>query len=203
MVVRPRVAVRFETIRFPGENRMKKLAAVSAALVAAVCLVAGAAELESGLKPGESVGAYNVKDITGPNAGKSLCYRCNYGARPTVNVFARNVDDNLGKLAAEIDKLVEKNQDKKMAAFVTVLAEDADKVAPMLKELADKHKIKNVPLTIYDGESGPPEYKIAKDAGVTVMLWNKGQVKATVATEKGVDEGTIKKVVASADKILE
>src|SRR5262245_31412794 len=32
-----------------------------------------------GLKVGDSVAAFNVKDVTGPNAGKSLCYRCQYG----------------------------------------------------------------------------------------------------------------------------
>jgi hypothetical protein len=182
---------------------MKKLAAVTAALVAVVCLAAQAAELESGLKPGEKVGAYNVKDITGPNAGTSLCYRCKYGSRPVVNVFARDVNDNLAKLVVEVDKLVEQNKDKKMAAFVTVLAEDADKIAPQLEEIAKKHNIKNVPLTIFDGESGPSDYNIAQNADVTVMMWNKGEVKATVATEKGkLDAATIKRVVADSEKIL-
>ena len=36
---------------------------------------AAAADLTSGLQVGESAGPYNVKDITGPNKGKSLCYR--------------------------------------------------------------------------------------------------------------------------------
>ena len=40
------------------------------------CL-AQAAEIESGLKIGDRVGAFNVKDITGPSAGKSLCYHRN------------------------------------------------------------------------------------------------------------------------------
>lgn len=36
----------------------------------------GAAEgLKSGLQVGDTAPAYNVRDITGPNAGKSLCYR--------------------------------------------------------------------------------------------------------------------------------
>ena len=30
---------------------------------------------QSGLKPGEPVGAFQVDDITGPNKGTSLCYR--------------------------------------------------------------------------------------------------------------------------------
>jgi hypothetical protein len=31
--------------------------------------------VESGLKPGEFVRPFDVDDITGPNKGKTLCYR--------------------------------------------------------------------------------------------------------------------------------
>jgi len=34
-----------------------------------------AEELKSGLQPGETAGAFNVKNVTGPRKGKSLCYR--------------------------------------------------------------------------------------------------------------------------------
>lgn len=55
---------------------MKTLRVASIALAAlAFSAVASAGDLESGLKVGESAGAFNVKDCTGPNAGKSLCYR--------------------------------------------------------------------------------------------------------------------------------
>lgn len=41
-------------------------------------LVVGAAlaaeEVKSGLQPGQSGSSFNVRDITGPSAGKSLCY---------------------------------------------------------------------------------------------------------------------------------
>jgi hypothetical protein len=47
----------------------------SIALAVAVAGVAIAADLQSGLQVGDSAGAFNVKDITGPNKGKSLCYR--------------------------------------------------------------------------------------------------------------------------------
>jgi hypothetical protein len=55
---------------------MKSFVVPSLALAAlTVGAVALAAEIKSGLQVGEHAGAYNVKDITGPNAGKSLCYR--------------------------------------------------------------------------------------------------------------------------------
>jgi hypothetical protein len=31
--------------------------------------------VQSGLKPGDLVSPFNVDDITGPNKGKTLCYR--------------------------------------------------------------------------------------------------------------------------------
>ncbi len=180
---------------------MKNL--LAGALVVALMGSVVAAELESGLKVGTSPGAYNVKDITGPSAGKSLCYRCQYGARPVVNVFARSVNDDLAKLVKEIDGVVEKNKEKNMKAFLVVLAEDADKIAPALEEMAKKNGIKNVPLTIFDGSTGPESYNISKDADVTVLMWNKSKVEANVALEKGkLNESTAKKIVAETEKIL-
>jgi hypothetical protein len=63
--------------RFPlkEEQSMQRIWMPSIALAAAVAGVLVAAEVQSGLKPGEHAGAFNVKDITGPNKGKSLCYR--------------------------------------------------------------------------------------------------------------------------------
>jgi hypothetical protein len=174
-----------------------------ALLFAAAGAAVMAEDLKSGLQTGESPGAFNVKDITGPNEGKSLCYRCAYGARPVVNIFAREINEDLAGLIKQVDDVVEKNKDKKMAAFVVVLSEDADKAAPKLAELAKKHGIKNVPLTIFDGESGPGDYKIAKNADVTVMMWNKMSVKANYALEKGkLDAAATKKIVADTATIL-
>ena len=44
-------------------------------LMATVGVVVAAEELKSGLQVGEHAPAFNVRDITGPNQGKTLCYR--------------------------------------------------------------------------------------------------------------------------------
>ncbi len=55
---------------------MRHLLVPSVALAAlSFSAMATAGDLESGLKVGQSAGAFNVKDCTGPNAGRSLCYR--------------------------------------------------------------------------------------------------------------------------------
>jgi hypothetical protein len=52
----------------------KGTSAVVVSIVMVGTSIAGDA-VQSGLKVGESVNAFQVDDITGPNKGTSLCYR--------------------------------------------------------------------------------------------------------------------------------
>jgi len=181
---------------------MKNL--IVAAMVLSMTSLAGAAEVQSGLQPGDAPPAFNVRDITGPKAGKTLCYRCMYGSRPVVSIFARDIDENVANLIKQVDAQVGENGDKKMAAFVVLLTDDADAAEGKLKEVAKKNGIKNVPLTVYDGSAGPSSYKIAKDADVTVMMWNESDVKVNHAFTKGqLDKSKVKAVAGDSAKILE
>jgi len=81
------------------------------ALALAITGVAIAA-VQSGLQVGERAGSFNVKDITGPNQGKTLCYRCYYGSRPCVTIFSREITDSVASLVKQVDEQVDKNQDK-------------------------------------------------------------------------------------------
>ena len=182
---------------------MKNLLAI--ALMLGVSGVAGAAELKSGLQPGDAPPAFNVRDVTGPSAGKTLCYRCQYGARPVVSIFTRDIDNAATQqLIKDVDATVGKNSDAKMAAFVVLLTDDPDAAEAKLAAVAKKHGIKNVPLTIYDGVAGPSKYKVAKDADVTVMMWNESDVKVNHAFAKGdFSKKAVKTVSADTKKILE
>ncbi len=54
---------------------MRRLTLFSAAFIVATSGVFAGEKVKSGLQLGESAGAFNVLDITGPNKGKKLCYR--------------------------------------------------------------------------------------------------------------------------------
>jgi hypothetical protein len=160
--------------------------------------------VKSGLDAGEAPAAFNVKDITGPSKGTSLCYRCQYGAKPVACVFTREITPEVTALIQEIDKQVGANKDKNMSAFVVLLAEDADAAAKQLEKVAADAGVKNVPLTVYDGAAGPEQYKIAKDAAVTVLMWNKSRVQVNHAFEKGkLTKDEVTKVAADTTKILQ
>ena len=61
-------------LELQGERVMRRFCGLALALLMATASLM-AAELKSGLQVGDHAGAFNVKDITGPRAGKSLCYR--------------------------------------------------------------------------------------------------------------------------------
>ncbi len=165
--------------------------------------LAFAGEVKSGVAIGEKTAAFNVKDVTGPAKGTSLCYRCKYGNRPVACVFTREITPEVGALVKEIDQAVGQNADKKMAAFVVLLTDDADAASKQLTKLAEEQKIKNVPLTVFDGAAGPEKYKIAKDAAVTVMMWTKGRIQVNEAYAAGkLSTDEAKKVAGQTDKIL-
>ena len=54
---------------------MKLIVPTIAAVALMMCSVGVGAEPQSGLQKGEKAGYYVVTDCTGPNAGKTLCYR--------------------------------------------------------------------------------------------------------------------------------
>ena len=185
---------------------MKKSMMCAFALFVSASLACAAAKEEtvkSGLQVGDRTPAYFVNDCTGPNAGKSLCYRCKFGSRPVVNIFARKMTPEVNNLIAKIDATVGKNRENRMAAFVVHLTNDADASSATLKKVAKDKSLKNTPLTNYEGLAGPAKYKISKNADLTVMMWVKGKVKVNYALKnKDLSEDKIKEIVNGTAKIL-
>ena len=119
-----------------------------------------------------------------------------------MNIFAREITPELTALIKDVDKQVGENKEKKMSAFVVFLSDDADTMEPKIKELAKKNKL-TIPLTIIEDVAGPEEYKISKDADVTVMMWVESEVKVNHAFGKGkLKKENVKKVAAETKKIL-
>ena len=183
-------------------RRILSVAFVASAMFAGALI---AAELKSGLQIGDRPPAYNVKDITGPSEGTSLCYRCKFGDRPVVNIFAREMTPEVVAFVKQINGVVGENSDKKMAAFVTLLTNDPDKDEAKLKEIAkNEGGLTNVPLTGFEGIAGPEDSKIAEKADLTVTMWVDSKVKVSHAFAKGEFKASkAKAVIADTKKILD
>lgn len=172
-------------------------------LMVSACQFAVAADLKSGLQIDDFPFPFYVTDVTGPSAGEKLCYRCQYGDRPVVSIFVRKMDENTAKLVKQLDEVVGKQEEKKIAAFVTVLSDDPDAQEAALKKTADEQKITHTPLTVFENAVGPTKYKIDEKASVTVMMWVEGNVKVNHAYADGeLSEEAIAKIIEDTAKIL-
>lgn len=184
---------------------MNRLLGSLAVLTVTAASTAGFAadDVKSGLQPNEKAGFFLVKDVTGPNKDKSLCYRCKFGGRPVAAIFTREINDDLAGLVKKLDEAVEKNEDKQLKSFVVLLTNDPDQDEKKLEDIAKKHEIKSVPLTMFDGVTGPETYKISKDAETTVLLWKGLTVKSNHAYAKGkFDKKGTEAVLKDLDKII-
>lgn len=117
-------------------------------------------------------------------------------------IFARDVSDSLTSLVKKVDASVVAHSKEKMGSFV-VFCSDEESLKDKLSGLAEKEKLKKVILSI-DLPTGPEKYKIAKDADVTVVLYNQRKVMASHAFKKGeMSDKDIDAIMADLPKILE
>jgi hypothetical protein len=121
---------------------------------------------------------------------------------PVVMIFAREVSDPLTSLVKKIDKATADNKEKRMGSFIVFLSDD-EALEAKLKDLIKSDKIDHTVVTIENDVAGPKAYKVAKDADVTVVLYNKRDVKANYAFKKGeMSDKDVDKIVKDVSKIL-
>lgn len=112
-------------------------------------------------------------------------------------VFARKIDDSLTSLVKKLDTA---SQKEKFNSFVVLMTDDEDAEAK-LKKLAATNGIKKTVLTI-DNPAGPPNFKINKEAEVTVLLYTERKVEANFAFRKGqLNEKGIEAILKDVPKI--
>jgi hypothetical protein len=157
----------------------------------------------SGPEPGQRPGPYAAVICTGPERGRSHCYVCETGDRPVVIVFARTLSEPLGKLAGQIDRAVTRNKSADLRAWVTFLHEDQASFDPKVVAWAKQHALRNLPVGVFEDKGGPPSYRLAADADVTVLLSVRQRVVARFAFRRGeLNEAAVAEVLKALPRIV-
>ncbi|MBA2113032.1 hypothetical protein [Bremerella alba] len=154
------------------------------------------------LQLGQQPGAFQVEDVTGPAAGEFLCYRCKYSGKPTVVIFAREVNDSVTSLVQQMDRKVAENADKKLSAFMVVVGEDTDQIKPTLQRVQVSQNIVNTPLTVFNEKEGPAGYGLSPQARIQVMMWNDDGLKVNKPLAAHLSKEEISEIVSQANEIL-
>jgi hypothetical protein len=172
--------------------------------------VQAAGELKSGPQPGEAIpGPFHYLNVNGPHVGKPHCLVCEFGLRPSVLVFTREVPADKSSIMDLIQKLeeaVDRQKNAELRAGVVIL-NDAFMKEQTRKELVRRlesslRELKHA-LVAVDGPAGPDPYKLNPQADVTVLLYDKQKVVANFASPK--DKFTDKDVagiMAAVNKMI-
>jgi len=166
-------------------SRVAVILAASALALAATVPAAAAEPCKSGIPPGQRPGPYTALVSVGPERGQLHCYICEAGDRPVIIVFARTLTDPLGKLVHGIDQALARHKGAELQGWVTFLHDDQTAFDPKVVAWGQKHAVRNVPLGVFEDTVGPPAYRLAPDADVTVLLSVKQRVVANFAFRKG------------------
>jgi hypothetical protein len=117
-----------------------------------------------------------------------------------VCVFVRKTSEPLASLVKQIDSKIGENRNLK--SFVVIVPKKGEKPAEDLKKLAATAGIKHIPLTVGESPDGPPDYEIAKDADVTVLMWKSHTVKVNRAFRGELTDNDIRTIVADIPTLL-
>jgi len=153
----------------------------------------------SGLDIGQRPGPYSSLVVVGPERGSQHCFVCEAENRPIVIVFAREPSERLGKLVHRIDGQLKKSTE--LRGWTTFLAADAGPLEPKLIAWSRTHATGNVPITIFEDIVGPPAYRLAADADVTVLVAAGRKVSANFSYRADeLSEAAIEAILKSLPK---
>ncbi|MGV3724354.1 MAG: hypothetical protein ACO1SX_25950 [Actinomycetota bacterium] len=161
---------------------LKRSLTAAALLVGGAVTVPGvtAAEaLRSGPQPGARPLPFTSNMVTGPHRGKQYCYVCELKDEPAVLVFARNPDENTGRLLRTVRDAVRSNEKSKLFGWMVFLAPDANAehaVETQAYEFARKNGATGLPVSVLGDPHGPPGYLVAPEAEVTIIVFRSGKV---------------------------
>lgn len=185
------------------KNKMRaSLVGIAALLLTWQTTGLGNEPIKSGPQVGKIVpGPFHPLVVTGQWAGQKHCLYCENGSNPVAVIFARKLTPSLSQLIKKIDDATAKYGERQMGSFVVFL-NDSEELPKELKTLANRQKITKCILSI-DNPAGPEEYGIAKNAEVTVLLYEDNIVRANHSFGiNELNEAAIRRIMADLPKIF-
>ncbi len=148
-----------------------------------------AAPLRSGPQPGERPLPFTSNMLTGPNRGQQHCYVCELKQEPVVLVFARGMNSHTGPLVRALPDAVRDREKERLFAWIVFLGEKGTDQETALEaaalEFARENQATGLAVSALGDPQGPPGYRIAADAEVTVLLYRDQKVVTNLAFRRG------------------
>ncbi len=148
--------------------------------------------------------SFYVRAVTGPLAGKSVCYVCRNGDRPVVVVLLRELGPDAAALLKELDRTVNQHRADGLRCFAVLLTDTPQRDSARLQTLAFDEKI-DLPLTLAGEAStlGSP-LAFSRESAVSVVTYQDRRIVQRFTFKAGTcDETARKRIVAASEKLVE
>ena len=157
----------------------------------------------SGPEIGSQVSSFYVRAVTGPQAGKTVCYVCRNGDRPVIMVFLRQLSPEASRLLKRIDIFVNDHRADGLRCFVVLLSDSQQKDSALLQTIAFDEKIE-LPLTIANKSLiGPTTRNLAPESDVSVVLYHRLKVVDLLTYDAGkCNDHACDTVISATEELL-
>jgi hypothetical protein len=143
-------------------------------------LLAAPAELRSGPQVGERPLPFTSNMVTGEHRGQQYCYVCELKDEPAVLVFARRPDAATARLLRDLREAIQEYKQEKLFGWMVFLGnpDTASETGTERRawELAREAGATSVPISALGDPQGPPGYRIAPEADLTLIIFRRGKV---------------------------
>jgi hypothetical protein len=164
--------------------------------------IMAAGTAKSGPQAGQKVpGPFEPLNVNGPDAGKKSCLYCRNSFHPAVMIFAREASPEVVALLERVNAATAAHGDASMGSCA-IFCNESENLPAQLGQIVKQKNLSQTILATYTAD-GPPRYKIAADADVTVLLYSHYTVKANHSFKKGeLTESNIATILADLPLIL-
>ena len=153
-------------------------------------------------KVGHEVPSFYVRTVTGPLAGKSVCYVCRHGDRPVVMVLLRELGADATALLKELNQTVDRHRADGLRCFAVLVTGAPQREAARLQTLAFDEKL-DIPLTLAgEAVAAAGTLNVDPEAAITVILYEDRRIVSRFAHRAGsCDEAARREIVLAAEKL--
>lgn len=187
-----------------SSRQLTRLFALLVALSAGSVRGDGLTPVKKAAEQDAEVPSFYVRAVTGPLAGKSVCYVCRNGDRPVVLVLLRELGLDTAALLKELDRQVNQHRADGLRCFVVMLTDTPQKDLARLQTLAFDEKI-DVPLTLV-GEAATQGSTVAvpEGAATSVITYQDRRIVQRFVFKPGAcDESARRSVISATEKLIE
>lgn len=153
-------------------------------------------------KVGDEVPSFYVRTVTGPLAGKSVCYVCRHGDRPVAMVLLRELGADATALLKELNQTVDRHRADGLRCFAVLVTGTPQREAPRLQTLAFDEKL-DLPLTLAsEAIAAEAALNVEPEAAITVVLYEDRRIVSRFTHRVGsCDEAARREIVSAAEKL--